>query len=288
MVVSARSKTPFGPWENNPYNPVIHSSSRNSKWASTGHGTLVDSPDGKWWMIFHGFERENRTLGRQTLLLPITWTKDGWFKVPGNADPSKPLKKPSGQALLHGIKLSDDFNGNSLGLQWNVIKNANKDHFIVEDSAALTIKGIGNSPKDTQPLTLMPSNNSYQLTVDVSAGTKEATGGLILYYNSQYYAGLEFANNRIYRLHNNGERNQVANDIKQDHVFLRLRNDHNDLLYYYSLDGKNWKRIDFVAEISGYHHNVLSGWGYLKPAIYATGNGEVKFRKFRYLGLDQN
>jgi xylan 1,4-beta-xylosidase len=134
----------------------------------------------------------------------------------------------------------------------------------------------------------MPSNNSYQLTVDVSAGTKEATGGLILYYNSQYYAGLEFANNRIYRLHNNGERNQVANDIKQDHVFLRLRNDHNDLLYYYSLDGKNWKRIDFVAEISGYHHNVLSGWGYLKPAIYATGNGEVKFRKFRYLGLDQN
>ncbi|RPD42980.1 family 43 glycosylhydrolase [Chitinophaga barathri] len=285
MVVSARSKTPFGPWENSPFNPIVQSSGRSSKWASTGHGTLVDAPDGSWWIIFHGFERENRTLGRQTLLLPITWTKDGWFKVPGNADPAAPLKKPAGKAVLHGIKLSDDFSGNNLGPQWNIINNANKENFIVGDGA-LTIKGIGNSIKNTQPLTLMPSNNSYELTVNVSSGTNDAKGGLILYYNSQYYAGLEFANNRIYRLHNNGERNEVANAINQDHVYLRLKNDHNDLLYYYSLDGESWKRIDFVAEISGYHHNVLSGWGYLKPAIFATGNGEVKFRRFKYTGLN--
>lgn len=44
--------------------------------------------------------------------------------------------------------------------------------------------------------------------------------------------------------------------------------------------------MDFVTEISGYHHNILGGWGYLRPGLFATGNGEVQFRDFQYEGLD--
>jgi hypothetical protein len=32
MVVSARSKSPFGPWENSPYNPIVHTGSRAERW----------------------------------------------------------------------------------------------------------------------------------------------------------------------------------------------------------------------------------------------------------------
>jgi xylan 1,4-beta-xylosidase len=284
MVVSARSKTPFGPWENSPNNPIIRNTDRNNKWASIGHGTLVDSPDGKWWMIFHGFEAANRTIGRQILLLPIEWTKDGWFRVPKDADPAKPLKKPAGKAILASNQLSDNFAGSTLRSQWNILKDQNASNFRVANNTLL-IKGIGSSIENTQPLTIMPVNNSYQVTVNVSNGSAGTKGGLVLYYNSKYYVGLEFTDNAIYRLYNGG-RGRMVSGITQDNIYLRLTDDHHDLLCYYSLDGKEWKRLDFVTELSGYHHNILGGWGYLKPAIFAVGDGEIQFKDFQYQGLD--
>ena len=40
---------------------------------------------GKWWMVYHAYENGFYTLGRQTLLEPIEWTADGWFRVGGRA-----------------------------------------------------------------------------------------------------------------------------------------------------------------------------------------------------------
>jgi xylan 1,4-beta-xylosidase len=39
-------------------------------------------------------------------------------------------------------------------------------------------------------------------------------------------------------------------------------------------------------EVSGYHHNVAGKFLALKPAIYASGTGAVRFRNFRYRALD--
>ena len=47
MVVSARSKSPTGPWENSPYNPIVHTFSADETWWSRGHGSLVEGPDGR-------------------------------------------------------------------------------------------------------------------------------------------------------------------------------------------------------------------------------------------------
>ncbi|MEJ7684165.1 MAG: hypothetical protein WKG06_41200 [Segetibacter sp.] len=142
------------------------------------------------------------------------------------------------------MKLSDDFSGDKLGPQWNILKNANSSNFNVSNNT-LTMKGIGNSMQDAQPLTIMPANNSYQVTVNVSPGTGNSKGGLILYYNGRYYVGLQFSGHSVYRLYNNGDRGRMVSDITQDNVYLRLVNDHHDLLCYYSLDGKDWKRMDF-------------------------------------------
>src|SRR5580698_5182246 len=81
-VISARSQHAEGPWEFSPYNPIIHTRARTDRWLSVGHGRLVDTPDGKWYMTVHSYENGYRTLGRQLLLLPIAWTTDGWFRVP--------------------------------------------------------------------------------------------------------------------------------------------------------------------------------------------------------------
>ena len=71
-------------------------SRRDERWWSKGHGTLVEDRAGKWWMVYHAYENGFYTLGRQTLLEPIEWTADGWFRMAG-ADPAAPIAKPAGE-----------------------------------------------------------------------------------------------------------------------------------------------------------------------------------------------
>lgn len=78
MVIMARSKSLEGPWENSPYNPVVHTNTAAEKWWSRGHGTLVEGPDNQhWYVVYHAYESGYYSLGRQTLLEPVEWTADG-------------------------------------------------------------------------------------------------------------------------------------------------------------------------------------------------------------------
>lgn len=112
MVVSARSKSPMGPWENSPYNPIVHTWSAEDEWWSKGHGSLVDDVNGNWWIVYHAYPKEFHTLGRATLLEPIEWTSDGWFKTKSKTTPVTP-QTGFGKS---GIVLSDNFEENKLGI----------------------------------------------------------------------------------------------------------------------------------------------------------------------------
>ncbi len=283
MVVSARSESPLGPWENSPYNPVVRNTRRDAKWVSTGHGTLIDAPDGRWWLVFHGYDRENRTIGRQTLLLPVEWTEEGWFRIPNGAEADLPLRKPAGKAVPHGMRLSDDFKGKTLGAQWSVIQNGDASKYTV-DNGALKIGNDGKFPEEVYPLVLMPQNNFYEIEAMITApqGTE---GGLIFYFNPRYYAGISLENGSVYLISSHGNRSKYAEGFG-DTLWLRLVNDHNDRLCYWSADGREWTRADFVRDLAGFHHNALSDWGVLRPGVFGAGKGTVEVRSFRYTGIE--
>ena len=92
MVISARSKTPLGPWENSPYNPIERTKDNTEKWWSKGHATLFEDIKGNWWIIFHAYENGHYNMGRQTLMQPVEWTNDGWFKTPTGIKTDEPIK----------------------------------------------------------------------------------------------------------------------------------------------------------------------------------------------------
>lgn len=103
MVVEARSKSVFGPWENAPFNPLLRTQSRDERWWSKGHGSVVDTPDGRIFMIFHAYENGFQTLGRQTLLRELE-LKDGWLRLKDGdiSLPSPAVKKCGALATLYG------------------------------------------------------------------------------------------------------------------------------------------------------------------------------------------
>ena len=95
MVTVARSRSIHGPWQDCPHNPVVRTQSADEPWWSRGHATVIEGPAGDWWMVYHGYENGFRTLGRQTLLEPVEWTSDGWFRARGGTL-AQPLPKPRG------------------------------------------------------------------------------------------------------------------------------------------------------------------------------------------------
>lgn len=286
MVIMARSKSIAGPWENSPYNPVVHTASASEKWWSRGHATLVEGPDRKqWYLVYHAYENGYHNLGRQTLLEPVEWTADGWVKAFG-ADVAQPIPMPAGGAAVpHGFALSDDFHTNKMGVQWNFFRNSGpvSERFRYERDA-LVLKATGSSPKDCSPLTFICGDQAYETEVEVDCDDG-ATAGLLVFFSDRLFAGLGFSKDKLIE-YGKGDTTPFPKQMSVGrHYFLRLRNNRHVVTLWYSPDGSRWTRHWMQFEVSGYNHNVAGGFLSLRPAIFAAGAGEVRFRNFKYKAL---
>ena len=284
MIVAARSRSIEGPWENSPFNPIMRTRDAGERWWSKGHGTLVEDRAGRWWMVYHAYENGFYTLGRQTLLEPIEWTDDGWFRV-ARSDPARPIAKPAGDAGPHGTAFSDDFSGNRMGVQWSFYAGdaADRERYRYEGSS-LVLKAKGTGPADSSPLWFVNGDHAYEMDVEIEADPG-ASGGLLVFYSRKLYAGLGFSAKNL-RMHLYGmDRTSAKPAHLTQRMWIRLRNDRHLVSVYYSSDGMTWERYDRGVDVAGYHHNVAYDFLSLRPALYAAGQGEVRFRNFRYRAL---
>lgn len=283
MVIAARSRSLHGPWEHHPHNPLVRTTSAREAWWSRGHASLVEAPDGSWWSLYHGYEAGFWTLGRQCLLDPVKWTADGWFEMTGG-DLSQPIRKPKGgEAVPHGMALSDDFSGPlALGAKWTFFKPLPDEATRISMSdGALHLRGRGVAPSSGSPLLLTAGDRSYQFECDIELGA-DCTAGLILFYDDKLYAGLGFDEARFVTHQYGIERGRPANP-HGSRMRLRVTNHEHIISYHSSGDGgATWQRFDRGMEVSGYHHNVRGGFLALRPGLYAAGPGTSIFRNFKY------
>ena len=96
-VTVSRSRELMGVYEPCPYNPIMRQNDEGATIQRCGHGDMVETPDGRWYMVYlcgrkigDGYS----ILGRETALDPVTWTADGWPIVNGLKGPSCMQVKP--------------------------------------------------------------------------------------------------------------------------------------------------------------------------------------------------
>lgn len=82
VVSIARSRHLEGPYESAPANPILSHRSTSHAVQNTGHGDLVQAPDGSWAMVYLGVRPRGKNPGfhvngRETFLAGVTW-HDGW------------------------------------------------------------------------------------------------------------------------------------------------------------------------------------------------------------------
>ncbi len=286
MVTVARSRSVHGPWEHCPHNPIVRTGSASEPWWSRGHASVVEGPGGDWWMVYHGYENGFRTLGRQALLEPIEWTKDGWFRAKGGTL-DRPLPKPrGGKASPAGVALSDDFSRNRMGVQWTFhAPGPDELSRLRWQDGSLLMRGKGKSLADCSPLVCIAGDRSYACSVELEI-TGDGHGGLGLFYDERGHVGIGFSTTQLLTYGYGQEHSWMRESIATRKVHLHLTNHENVVTFRHSHDdGRTWQQHPWQMEVSGLHHNVFGGFVSLRPALFSAGAGEVRARNFVYRGL---
>jgi xylan 1,4-beta-xylosidase len=287
MVIVARSRSVHGPWENHPRNPIARTEDAAEAWWSRGHATLVAGPSGDpgdWWMISHGYENGYRTLGRQILLEPIRWGEDDWPEAVVR-DIGGPIDAPAGAvAQTTTPEFTDDFSQLELGRRWTFHAPDRGEAGRVRVDDGLVLRGKGTSPADTSPLAMLTGDHAYEVEVDVSV-EPGVEAGLLLFFNNRLLCGMGIDGERM-QSYSGGIRTHWREPAPAtDRITLRIRNDEHIVTGWYRVPGGEWTRHAIRYETSGYHANTVGDLLSLRPALYATGEGEARFRDFRYRSL---
>jgi len=152
----ARSRSPWGPFEPNPRNPILtHRNFKASPIQGTGHADLIQAHDGSWWSVFLGFRPATRMahhLGREIFLAPVTWSEDGWPTINGNGTITPRMEvKTLPQQSQPNVPARDDFSQPRLALPWNVVRNLEPTRWsLAERPGWLRLKGSSVTLDDTE------------------------------------------------------------------------------------------------------------------------------------------
>ena len=275
MAVCARSRSIMGPWENSPYNPIVHTYSADEHWWSKGHGTIVEGPDGQWWIIYHAYNKNAYSLGRNTLMEPIEWTEGGWYR---------PVKdKDLSQYKCQMPSLSDDFSKPEPGWQWTGWKE-DITKFATINKGTLTLPGKGTTPAEARLMTLAAIDEQYAVETTVTLDKKNSKAGLLLFYSEKAYAGLMADGKHLTVYRDSAHTEQIANTLGRT-IRIRLENHAKTLSVLVSKDGKQWQTLAADIDISAFHHNNLRDFLALRPSLCVMGDGKASFRDFKYISM---
>ena len=232
----------------------------------------MEGPDGQWWIVYHAYEKGAYFLGRQTLMEPVEWTEDGWYRPVKDLDIKVvPERKAS---------LSDDFDGDGLGWQWTGWKEDITRSVFVKKWMAV-VPARGEVPHDGRLMLITATDSEYSVETEVTIKDKGLKAGLMLFYNEHAYAGL-LCDGKTFTVYKTPESvEEIPNDIGGT-VFIRLDFRKGLLDIRVSADGDDWSLLCADVDVSEFHHNRFGAFLALRPALCSLGSGQAEFNRFVY------
>ncbi len=204
-VTLARSRSLFGPYEVSPHHPLITAvHTPDAPLQKTGHGSLVEGPDGAWW-LFHLCSRplgprRRCMLGRETALQAIDWPRDGWPRL--RADSNVPSARvavpgPDGDAPLYRPHFRDDFTATELHPEWNTLREPSDESWLSlrERPGRLRLRGR-YSMRSRHEVSLVATRLTHlactaRVRLDFQPADWHQRAGLVWYYDDSHHLALE-------------------------------------------------------------------------------------------------
>ncbi len=288
MQTIARSKSPWGPFEKDPDNPVI--SQHNAWWyhiRSIGHADFIDAPHGSSWAIClatrHSSYDAFSAIGRETFLLPVDW-KNGWptvkpehrYYLTVNAKVLPPQPWP-----MEPVR--EDFDAAHLALKWNMLAYPHTQWYsLTERPGYLRLHGSAEKLIQTTQVAFigqrqkeMSGECATELQFTPTAANEEA--GITVFQNANYHYDLFITlrdNKKVAVLRKN------VGDLSQETNTMQLSGNTQqfkimiDADYYHFLVKQDTGWVELGKGITNLiATEVAAVWSGTFIGMYSTGNG---------------
>lgn len=162
---SRRVDGPYMPWDRNPIltqrdlPPDVPGAV-----TSLGHADLEIGPDGLWWAVFLGvrpYQRDYSPMGRETFLLPVSWTEDGWpmmlppgvrLPLTGPSPEGAQVLQPPDAPLNGSFTWRDSFDRDELSPVWIMLRQPKENWWSLDPASGMleltprpdSLAGTGN------------------------------------------------------------------------------------------------------------------------------------------------
>jgi len=270
VVFRSRSLTePFKPWSGN---PILTQRDLDSNVPDavtcTGHADLVEGPGGQWWSVFLGCRPMPDgglfTTGRETFLLPVTWTDDGWPVIlPAGKRVPLVAPGPSQTTALSGdFTWTADFKSPALDPFWLMLRTPEKGRDARVGNGKLrlapnTADLAGSGHPAFLSRRVQHARFTVITTLDVPSD-KDVTAGLSLFQSEKnhYFLAVRRADDEhpeiVVELANGGAPVIIHREPAPagSQLTLRIKADNNALDLEWSSDGKDWKTFTPPAGIT--------------------------------------
>jgi xylan 1,4-beta-xylosidase len=296
----ARSKDIWGPYNDNPANPILahaNAAGQGNPIQGVGHADIVQAHDGSRWIVFHGYrtvgDGVHHILGRETCLAPVTWPRNGWPVVNGNGTvtvdmtcPTLPLKPFPAKPARIG------FDSDKLPLEWNYLRYpVTANYSLAARKGYLTLAGSEQTIEDRKSPTFvgrriqdMYFTASTEVEFTPNKANEEA--GMILLNNGAHFDLLIKQKNGKRVLVSRLRFGVVVHEspevvLKPGPVKLAISCNRSFFTFSYAQSDEAFKEIEKVnskflsSETAGGFTGVYVG-------LYTTGNGKPSTAKAYY------
>ena len=291
-----RAKSPMGPWEENPKNPILTqrnlSDDRAERVTCTGHADLIQTSKGDWWAVFLGcrpYEENMYNTGRETFLLPVIW-KDGWPEIleSGKAVPTIVAKKNLSPLTSHlspltsNFSYTDRFDSQELHPRWLFLRNPPAKAYTLSTEGLKLHPSTGSHRKRKALSALFCRQQHTTFVAETELSFKPSLNrqlaGFLLFQNEQHNIvfGKTILNNRpalVVKRTQKEEETIIASCFlpADDVVRLKVEADGRFYSFYYTRGtGDNWQPL--VIGVDGSNLSTARSGGFIGAMIglYAT------------------
>ncbi len=291
MITMARSKSPWGPFEPCPRNPLLTHRSYYSPIQAVGHADLVEAANGDWFAVFLAVRPNGYPpcyhLGRETFLSPLSWAEDGFPVIGAEGRVALEMETPLDLERAPNAPTRDDFTSPDLALHWNHLRNPDPARVSLgERPGYLRLRGTEHGLDDVaSPAWVGRRQAHFDVRVTTSvefrpeAESEEA--GLSIRMNEQHHYELFVTRRtgertvvlrrRIGSLHAEEGDCSLPGD-EESPVVLAIEADKDRYVFWCGTSESDLRRLG-EGETRYLSTEVAGGFTGVYFAMYTTGNG---------------
>ncbi|WP_165022565.1 family 43 glycosylhydrolase [Dysgonomonas sp. ZJ279] len=280
----ARSKSLKGDWEQYEPNPILEG---GNLWNCSGHGTLVQTPDGRYFYLYHAYQTYDFDfVGRQGLLDEMLWDETtGWPYFKNGNTPTAQAPVPfEGTVQKRQYQFHDNFTTAANDQYWlwdmnlpkpEIIKGNDKMTMRVTENNNMVFRGIN------------PKTGNYVMQTEVE-NTGSNLKGLAVYGNKDnlFVWGLSGSSVKLYKYVKGVKTELFSKQVDAKKVALKVQSvNARSFRFSWSADPKDW--TSFPEGNSVVDGGFLPQWGKgVRVGLFVNSENGNDSGTFSYFTID--